>query len=134
MPCRWAALELGHGRAEQSPRVPSHCCCPDDLKFAPGERPPRRLRCRLVSVDLRHTQNGQSWATLDLSWRGRPIRAVVFPSQWRVLRVVPDLEVGQPYVVIGSVAFREGDPVLKVLELHEQVLRLVTGGGVRAAR
>ena len=99
--------------------------CPDDLKFAPGERPLRRLRCRLVAVDVRHTQHGQSWATLDLSWRGRPLRAVVFPSQRQALRAVRDVEVGHDYVVIGCIAFREGEPVLKVLELHEQLLRLV---------
>jgi len=108
--------------------------CPDDLKFAPGERPPRRLRCRLVAVDLRHTQHGQSWATLDLSWRGRPLGAVVFPSQWRALRNVPDLEVGRHYVVIGSISFREGDPVLKVMELHEPAVHLVTSDGVGVAR
>jgi hypothetical protein len=107
---------------------------PDDLKFAPGERPPRRLRCRLLAVDVRHTQHGQSWATLDLSWRGRPLRAVVFPSQWQALRAVRDVEVGHDYVLVGSIAFREGDPVLKVLELHEQVLHLVTSEGVALAR
>ena len=32
---------------------------PDDLKFAPGQSPPRRLRCRLVAVDLPRTQQGQ---------------------------------------------------------------------------
>jgi deoxyinosine 3'endonuclease (endonuclease V) len=108
--------------------------CPDDLKFAPGEGPPRRLRCRLVTVDVRNTQHGQSWATLDLSWRGRPLRAVVFPSQWRALRAVRDVEVGHDYVVIGCIAFREGEPVLKVLELHEQVLHLVTSDGVGVGR
>ena len=108
--------------------------CPDDLKFAPGERPARRLRCRLVAVDVRHTQHGQSWATLDLSWRGRPLRGVVFPSQWRAVRNVPDLEVGRHYVVIGSITFREGDPVLKVIELQEQALHLVTSDGFGVAR
>jgi hypothetical protein len=98
---------------------------PGDLKFAPGQSPPRRLRCRLVAVDLRRTQQGQSWAWLDLSWRGRTIRGAVFPRQWRALRAVADLEVGQPYVVIGSIAFHEGTPTLNILELREQVLRLV---------
>jgi hypothetical protein len=98
---------------------------PDDLKFAPGTQPPRRLRCRLLAVDVRHTQQGQSWATLDLSWRGRRIRGAVFPSQRQALRAVAGLEVGNDYVVIGSVAFRDGSPVLHVHELHDQVLRLV---------
>ena len=98
---------------------------PDDLKFAPGQSSPRRLRCRLVAVDLRRTQHGQSWAWLDLSWRGRTIRGAVFPRHWRALRTVPDLEVGQDYVVIGSIAFSEGTPVLNVLDIREQVLRLV---------
>ena len=98
---------------------------PGDLKFAPGQSPPRRLRCRVVGVDLRRTQQGQSWAVLDLSWHGHRIRAAVFPSQWRALRAVPHLEVGQDYVVIGSIVFSEGTPMLHVLELHEQVLRLV---------
>src|SRR5215217_6676517 len=98
---------------------------PDDLKLSPGPTPPRRLRCRLLAVDVRRTRQGQSWARLDLSWRGRVIQAVVFPAQWRALRAVPDLEVGSSYVVVGSVAFREGVPVIQVLELREQVLRLV---------
>ncbi len=100
---------------------------PDDLKFAPGQSPPRRLRCRLVAVDLRRTQQGQSWAWLDLSWRGRTIRGAVFPRHWRALRTVPDLEVGQDYVVTGSIAFSEGTPMLNVLDIREQVLRLVPG-------
>ncbi|HET7821708.1 MAG TPA: hypothetical protein VFL10_09290 [Ornithinibacter sp.] len=98
---------------------------PGDLKFAPGQSPPRRLRCRLVAVDLRRTQQGQSWAWLDLSWRGRTIRGGVFPRHWRALRSVPDLEVGHDYVVVGSIAFSEGTPVLNVLDIREQLLRLV---------
>ena len=98
---------------------------PGDLKFAPGQSPPRRLRCRLLSVDRRRTQQGQSWAWLDLSWRGRTIRGAVFPRQWQALRAVADLEVGQPYVVVGSIAFHEGTPHLTILEIREQVLRLV---------
>ena len=101
---------------------------PGDLKFAPGQSPPRRLRCRLVAVDLRRTQQGQSWAWLDLSWRGRRIRAAVSPSLWRALRAVPDLEVGHDCVVIGSIAFSEGTPLLNVLDIREQVLRLVPSG------
>ena len=97
---------------------------PDDLKFAPGSSPPKRLLCRLLAVDLRHTQQGQSWAWLDLSWRGRRLRAAVFPSQWQTLRAVPELEVGNDYVVIGSVSFREGVPSLHVHEVDEPVLRL----------
>jgi hypothetical protein len=107
---------------------------PDDLKFSPGQSPPRRLRCRLVAVDLRRTQQGQSWAWLDLSWRGRTIRGAVFPRHWRALRTVPDLEVGQDYVVIASIAFSEGTPMLNVLEIREQVLRLVPGHGVGGGR
>jgi hypothetical protein len=107
---------------------------PDDLKFAPGQSPPRRLRCRLVAVDLRRTQQGQSWAWLDLSWRGRTIRGAVFPRHWRALRTVPELEVGQHYLVIGSVAFSEGGPVLNVLDIREQVLRLVPSHGVGGGR
>ena len=107
---------------------------PDDLKFAPGQSPTRRLRCRLVAVDLRRTQHGQSWAWLDLSWRGRTIRGAVFPRHWRALRAVPDLEVGHDYVVVGSIAFSEGTPVLTVLDIREQVLRLVPGAGATAAR
>jgi len=38
---------------------------------------------------------------------------------------VADLEVGQPYVVVGSIAFHEGTPHLTILEIREQVLRLV---------
>ena len=102
--------------------------------FFPGERPPRRLRCRLLGVDLRRTRQGQSWAILDLSWRGRRLRAVVFPSQWRALRNVPDLEVGHRYVVIGSIGFSEGAPVVKVIELREQALHVVTSDGVGVAR
>ncbi len=98
---------------------------PDDLKFTPGSSPPKRLHCRLLAVDLRHTQQGQSWAWLDLSWRGRRLRAAVFPSQWQTLRAVPELEVGIHYVVIGSVSFNEGVPSLHVHEVHEPVLRLV---------
>jgi hypothetical protein len=101
---------------------------PGDLKFAPGQSPPRRLRCRLVAVDVRRTRQGQSWAWLDLSWHGRLIRAAVFPSRWRALRAVPELELGQHYVVIGSVAFSEGAAMLNVLDIREQVLRLVPGG------
>ena len=106
---------------------------PDDLKFAPGQSPPRRLRCRLVAVDLRRTEHGQSWAWLDLSWRGRTIRGAVFPRHWRALRTVPDLEVGQDYVVVGSIAFSEGTPVLNVLDIREQVLRLVPCDGAAPA-
>ena len=98
---------------------------PDDLKFSPGSSPPKRLHCRLLAVDLRHTQQGQSWAWLDLSWRGRRLRAAVFPSQWRALRVVRELEVGEHYVVIGSVSFHEGLASLNVHELHHPALRLV---------
>ena len=97
----------------------------DDLKFAPGSSPPKRLLCRLLGVDVSHTQQGQSWAWLDLSWRGRRLRAAVFPSQWQTLRAVPELEVGNDYVVIGSVSFREGVPSLHVHEVDEPVLRLV---------
>jgi hypothetical protein len=98
---------------------------PGDLRFASFRSPPRWLRCRLVAVDLRRTQQGQSWAWLDLSWRGRTIRGGVFPRHWRALRSVPDLEVGHDYVVVGSIAFSEGTPVLNVLDIREQVLRLV---------
>ncbi len=98
---------------------------PGDLKFAPGQSPPRRLRCRLLAVDMRRTQQGQSWAWLDLSWRGRTIRGAVFPRQWRALRAVAALEVGQPYVVIGSIAFHEGTPTLNILEVRDPVLQLV---------
>jgi hypothetical protein len=107
---------------------------PDDLKFAPGRTAPKRLRCRLLAVDVRRTQQGQSWAWLDLSWRGRTIRGAVFPRHWRALRTVPDLEVGQDYVVIASIAFSEGRPMLNVLEIREQVLRLVPGHGVGGGR
>ncbi len=106
---------------------------PDDLKFAPGQSSPRRLRCRLVAVDLRRTEHGQSWAWLDLSWRGRTIRGAVFPRHWRALRTVPDLEVGQDYVVVASIAFTEGTPVLNVLDIREQVLRLVPCDGAAPA-
>ncbi len=100
---------------------------PDDLKFAPGSSPPKRLHCRLLEIDLRHTQQGQSWAWLDLSWRGRRLRAAVFPSQWQALRAVRGLEVGEHYVVVGSVSFHDGIPSLNVHELHDPALRLVPG-------
>ncbi len=99
---------------------------PADLTFAPGSTPPKRLHCRLLAVDLRQTSQGQSWAWLDLAWRGRRLRAAVFPSQWRALRAVRELEVGEHYVVVGSVSFHEGPASLKVHELHHPALRLVT--------
>jgi hypothetical protein len=100
---------------------------PDDLKFAPEQTPPRRLRCRLLAIDVRRTQKGQSWAWLDLVWQGRVLRAAVFPSHWRALRAVPDLEVGAHYVVVASVRVVDGIPLLQVHELREQALRLVPG-------
>jgi hypothetical protein len=98
---------------------------PDDLKFAPGSSPPKRLHCRLLAVDLRQTSQGQSWAWLDLAWHGRRLRAAVFPSQWRALRAVRELEVGEHYVVVGSVTFHEGLASLNVHELHRPAVRLV---------
>src|SRR5512140_2814420 len=89
---------------------------PDDLKFAPGSSPPKRLHCRLLAVDLRHTSQGQSWAWLDLAWRGRPLRAV------------RELELGEHYVVVGSVSFHEGLASLIVHDLHRPVLGLVPRG------
>lgn len=101
---------------------------PDDLKYAPGRSPSRRLHCRLLAVDLRQTSQGQSWARLDLAWRGRRLRAEVFPSQWRALRAVRELEVGEHCVVIASVGFDDGSASLTVHELHRPALRLVPGG------
>ncbi|MFL6078355.1 MAG: hypothetical protein ACJ714_00365 [Ornithinibacter sp.] len=98
---------------------------PDDLKFAPGGSAPKRLHCRLLAVDLRHTQQGQSWALLDLAWRAHRLRAAVFPSQWQALRAVRELQVGERYVIIGSVRFSDGIPSLNVHELHQPALRLV---------
>ena len=57
--------------------------------------------------------------------RVAPSARAVFPRQWRALRTVPDLEVGQDYVVIGSIAFSEGTPCSTSSSIREQVLRLV---------
>ena len=107
---------------------------PDDLKLAAGHTPPRRLCCRLLAVDVRRTQHGQSWASLELLWRGRVLRGAVFPREWRALRVVPDLQVGNDYVLIGSVGFRDSTPLILVQEISEQVLRLVSSDGVGTGR
>lgn len=105
----------------------------DDLTSCAQGAAPRRMLCRLLAADVRRTQQGQSWATLELSWRGRTIRAVVFPRAWRALRAVPDLEVGRSYVVVASVGFRDGAPVLDVHEVHELLLHLVAADDVGAA-
>ena len=122
--CRWAALELGHGRADRPPRV----------RRPPAPRRPE-VRAGAVPAAAAALPTGRgrpaahpAGAVLGLA---RPVVArshdprCRLPRPWRALRSVPDLEVGHDYVVIGSIAFSEGTPVLNVLDIREQVLRLV---------
>jgi hypothetical protein len=70
---------------------------------------------RTKFVDLKSTKAGAPWAVLECQWRGHWLRCVVFPRAWAIFeRPSP----GDAVLVRGELAFRDGQPVICVLELN----------------
>ena len=73
------------------------------------------LKVRVVEVLSRSTPAGDPWSVVVGVWRGRTVRCVVFPTIWALLVEHPS--VGDGAVVRGILNFRDGQPVVQVLDL-----------------
>lgn len=75
---------------------------------------PVHLWARVTRIEPRMTSQDLPWAILHLTGQHLKVRGLVFPNQWDA---APPLNVGQLCSVFGTLAFRDGDPVLRVLRI-----------------
>jgi DNA polymerase III alpha subunit len=69
---------------------------------------------RVTFVETKTTKSGQPWAVLNGQWRRHNLRCLVFPGLWATLE--PPVQ-GEAVVVRGNLSYRDGEPVVWVLNL-----------------
>lgn len=81
----------------------------------PVDGTPVLCEVTVTGIEPREATGGLVWAVLDTLWAGRPLRLVVFPTQWRF---APPLSPGDRCVVTGAISSRSGEAaVVRVLSL-----------------
>jgi hypothetical protein len=92
---------------------------PSDLLNPASSGMPRRFRARLLQMEPRSTVHCVPWAVLTFMWSGRRLRGPLFPREWERS---PALFLGDVYEVMGTVAFRHGTTVMRVLTIEESLV------------
>ena len=92
---------------------------PSDLLNPASSGMPRRFRARLLQLDPRTTVHGVPWAVLTFTWSARRLRGPLFPREWERS---PALVLGDVYEVMGTVAFRHGTTVMRILTIAESLV------------
>lgn len=89
---------------------------PSDLLNPASSGLPRRFRARLLQLEPHTTAQGVPWAVLTFTWSGRRLGGPLFPREWERS---PALVLGDVYEVMGTVAFRHGTSVIRILTIAE---------------